>query len=77
MTFPADASPGAAIRWTGPPYEGPVGVVRPGDVGTFIEFDGPDRDTAEVVVDFPDVGTFVWPRDGVEAVAPQEGRDRP
>jgi hypothetical protein len=58
-----------AVRWTGPPYEGPVGVVRPGDLGKFIEFDGPDRDTEDVVVDFPGVGTWVCARDDVEVVA--------
>ena len=40
--------------------------MRPGDLGTFIAYDGTDQDTAEVVVDFPGVGTFVWARDGVE-----------
>ncbi|MGH8824961.1 MAG: hypothetical protein ACRDVN_10840 [Jiangellaceae bacterium] len=69
MTFPADARPGMAVRWVGAEYRDPAGVVRLGDVGTFIDFDGPDRDTAEVVVTFPATGAFVAPREDVEVVA--------
>jgi len=66
MTLHRDTKAGTTVRWVGAEQEGPVGVIRPGDVGTFIDFDGPPA-TAEAVVSFPG-GTFVCSRDDVEVV---------
>ena len=73
-TFPADARHGMAIRWTGPTYREPTGEVQPGDIGKFIDFDGPPGHR-EVVVAFPGL-TFVCSSADVEVAAPQEGSDR-
>jgi hypothetical protein len=43
-----------------------VGVVRAGDIGTFLGFDGPGSN--EAIVSFPTVGTFVYDAEGVEVV---------
>jgi hypothetical protein len=70
--IPDDAPHGMAIRWIGEPYSDELGEhgeihaeVRPGDLGTFIDFDGPPGDP-EVVVTFPSTGAFVTPQGNVE-----------
>jgi hypothetical protein len=70
VTIPTDAREGAAVRWIGAAQEetsGPDSTawVRPGDVGTFLGFDGPPGDP-EVVVTFPATGGFVTPQANVE-----------
>ena len=61
---------GTPIRWIGEPhsekYPGGQLHVEPGDIGTFLDFDGPGSD--EVVVTFPNLGTMVFPKDSVEVV---------
>jgi hypothetical protein len=70
VTIPTNTREGAAVRWIGAAREetsGPDSTawVRPGDVGTFLGFDGPPGDL-EVVVTFPATGAFVTPQANVE-----------
>ena len=72
MAIPIDTSNGAAVRWIGAPREEMIGPdstdwVRPGDVGQFIDFEGP-RGDPNVVVTFPAVGALVCSADDVEPV---------
>jgi hypothetical protein len=65
IVIPIEAQHGMAIQWIGSPYEEPPwGAVHAGDVGTFIDFDGP-AGHPEVVVTFPSVGAFVCSSDDV------------
>jgi hypothetical protein len=67
MAIPLDAPEGAAVRWIGDAYsEGSHTTVKPGEVGTFLCFDGPPF--GEVVVSFPAL-TFVTPKENVELVS--------
>lgn len=64
MSIPTDTPPGASIRWVGRVHVEPGGEVSTGDIGTFIDFDGPER--SDVVVTFSEGITFVAPVDEVE-----------
>ena len=67
MSVSRGSSIGTPIRWAaGHDREEQDGVVRAGDVGSFIDFDGPD--SREVVVSFSAVGAFVAPVEDVELV---------
>ncbi|HET6920257.1 MAG TPA: hypothetical protein VFI46_12430, partial [Jiangellaceae bacterium] len=63
VAIPIDTSRGTPIRWIGAAREEMTGPdttdwVRPEDVGTFLDFDGPPGHH-EVVVSFPTVGALV------------------
>ena len=70
MGLKKDTPFGTKIRWVAAPYseESPqgVGVVRAGDIGTFLGFDGPGSN--EAIVSFPTVGTFVSDAESVEVI---------
>lgn len=68
MSIPPDTAPSTLIRWVGQPYVDTVGEVKPGDLGTFIDFDGP-AGHPEAVVTFPDTGAFVCSTDQIEVVS--------
>ena len=77
--IPDDAPHGMAIRWIGETYSEELGEhgeihaeVRPGDLGTFIDFDGPPG-YPEVVVTFPSTGAFVTPQGNVEPATHEDG----
>ena len=72
VVIPTDATEGTAVRWVGAAREETTGPdstawVRPGDLGTFLGFDGPPGDP-EVVVSFPEAITFVTAQENVELV---------
>jgi hypothetical protein len=77
--IPDDAPHGMAIRWIGEPYSDDLGEhseihaeVRPGDLGTFIDFDGPlgePRGRGH----FPQQGAFVTPQGNVEPATRKDG----
>jgi hypothetical protein len=66
--IPRDTPFGVQVRWVAGPYsdEFPdgIGVVRAGDLGAFMGFDGPGSN--EGILRFPAVGTFVFDADAVE-----------
>ena len=72
MAIPEGMNHGASIRWIGAPraeMTAPDSTdwVRRGDVGTFIDFEGP-RGDPNVVVTFPATGAMVCSADDVEPV---------
>ena len=76
MAIPIDAVSGMTIRWVGAAHEEMTGPdttdwVRPGDAGTFIDFDGPPGES-KVVVTFRRVGAFVCSSADVEPAGPSQ-----
>jgi hypothetical protein len=70
VAIPIDTSWGTPVCWIGAAREEMTGPdtsdwVRRGDIGTFLDFDGP-RGHHEVVVNFPTVGALVCSVDDVE-----------
>lgn len=64
MPIPRSTSRGTAVRWIGEPYTELLEDVAPGTVGVFVDFDGPG--SAEAIVSFPGIGTFVCSGDDIE-----------